>query len=125
MSGMVKMQFAEVPEFSALPKSTFEKIEFGGAEVYRYTFDPGWSWVEHAGSFAGADSCPVPHILFTVSGRLAVKMDDGSTDEVGEGECIVIPPGHDAWTVGDEAYVCIDLGPQIYERLMGAEAGKV
>ena len=118
MSGMTKLAFAEVEELGALPMSTYERVDFGGVEVYRYVFEPGWSWVEHAGSFMGADSCPIPHILFTVSGRLAVKMDDGSTAEVGEGECIVIPPGHDAWTIGDEAYVGIDLGPQIYESMM-------
>jgi quercetin dioxygenase-like cupin family protein len=120
---MVKMQFAEDATLSALPKSTFDKVEFSGVEVYRFTFDPGWKWTEHAGPFAGVDSCPVPHIIFTISGRLAVKMDDGSTEEVGEGECIVIPPGHDAWTVGDQAFVGIDLGPQIYENLQNGASG--
>jgi quercetin dioxygenase-like cupin family protein len=114
---MMKSQFAAVEELGMLPKSSYEKVAFGGVEVFRFTFEPGWNWKDHAGAFVGADSCPVPHILFTVSGRLAVKMDDGSTEEVGEGECIVIPPGHDAWTIGDVPYVAIDLGPQIYEHI--------
>ena len=119
MTMMKKKTFTEIEQLSSLPRSTFEKIEFAGVEVYRYTFEPGWNWVEHAGSFDGTDSCQVPHILFTVSGRLAVKMDDGSTEEVGEGECIIIPPGHDAWTVGDVPYVGIDLGSQIYASVIG------
>ncbi len=124
MSTMVKKQFVPIEEFGALPKSTYERVELGGAEVYRLTFEPGWQWAEHAGAFMGADMCPVPHVLLTVSGRLAVKMDDGSTAEVGEGECIVIPPGHDAWTVGDDPYVCIDLGAQIYEHLANGSGGQ-
>ena len=51
-------------------------------------------------------------------------MDDGSTDEVGESECIAIPPGHDAWIVGDETYVGIDLGLHIYENLMNANSAQ-
>ena len=28
-------------------------------------------------------------------------MDDGSEDEFGPGEVSLLPPGHDAWVVGD------------------------
>lgn len=30
-------------------------------------------------------------------------MDDGTEGECGPGDAVHIPPGHDAWTVGDEA----------------------
>jgi hypothetical protein len=36
-------------------------------------------------------------------------MDDGSEGEVGPGDAFVIPPGHDAWTVGDETFVSVDF----------------
>jgi hypothetical protein len=42
-----------------------------------------------------------------VSGRLRVRMDDGSEDEFGPGEVSLLPPGHDAWMVGIEAVVVI------------------
>ncbi len=124
MSGMVKMQFAEIDELKEYPKGSATVVEIGGAEVYRLTFEPGWRYIEHAAPIEGTDSCPAPHILCTVSGRLGVKMVDGSTAEVGEDECIVIPPGHDAWTVGDAPYICFDLGPQIYEHLIDGASGK-
>ena len=38
-----------------------------------------------------------------------IRMDDGEELEVGPGEVIQIPPGHDAWIVGDEAYVGLDF----------------
>ena len=36
-------------------------------------------------------------------------MDDGSEEEFGPGDAVVIPPGHDAWIVGDEPCVILDL----------------
>ena len=32
-------------------------------------------------------------------------MDDGSEDEFGPGEASLLPPGHDAWVVGNEPVV--------------------
>jgi hypothetical protein len=37
-------------------------------------------------------------------------MDDGSEGQVGPGDVVQIDPGHDAWTVGDEACVMVDFG---------------
>ena len=41
---------------------------------------------------------------------MKVVMDDGSEGELGPGHVCAIPPGHDAWTVGDEACVMVDFG---------------
>jgi hypothetical protein len=38
-----------------------------------------------------------------------VQMDDGTTEEYGPGDVGVIPPGHDAWVVGDDPVVGIDF----------------
>jgi quercetin dioxygenase-like cupin family protein len=39
---------------------------------------------------------------------MAVKMADGTEEESGPGDIVVIPPGHDAWVVGNESVVAID-----------------
>ena len=36
-------------------------------------------------------------------------MDDGTEHEFGPGDAGTIPPGHDAWIVGDEACVWLDF----------------
>jgi hypothetical protein len=36
-------------------------------------------------------------------------MDDGREEEFGPGERSLIPPGHDAWIVGDEPFVAINF----------------
>ncbi len=46
-----------------------------------------------------------------LSGRVAVRMDDGTGLEFGPGDAHVVSPGHDAWMVADESCVIIDIGP--------------
>jgi hypothetical protein len=36
-------------------------------------------------------------------------MDDGTEDEFGPGELALISPGHDAWVVGNEPVVSLDV----------------
>jgi mannose-6-phosphate isomerase-like protein (cupin superfamily) len=49
-------------------------------------------------------------MAYVVSGRMKIVMDDGTEAEVGPGDAALIPPGHDAWTLGDEACVMVDFG---------------
>ncbi|MEE9133456.1 MAG: cupin domain-containing protein [Gemmatimonadota bacterium] len=63
----------------------------------------------HVGPFTGAASCEVEHVGMVVSGRVAVKMDDGETYELGPGDIFHVAPGHDSWVVGEEPYVSIHL----------------
>jgi len=46
---------------------------------------------------------------YAISGRLHARMDTGEDLECGPGDAVQIPPGHDAWVVGDEPYVGVDF----------------
>ena len=81
-----------------------------GKPVIYGTFEPGWRWSEDVKPIAGTDTCQAPHLLFCVSGRMGVRMDDGSEGEIGPGDLASIEPGHDAWVVGDEPCVAVDFG---------------
>ena len=48
-----------------------------------------------------------------ISGRLRIVQDDGSQMDLEPGDFASIPPGHDAWVVGDEPFVCIDFSPDM------------
>ena len=52
--------------------------------------------------------CEVPHFQYHVSGKLAIRMDDGTEFIAGPGDVTSLPKGHDAWVVGDEAVVVVD-----------------
>ncbi|HEX8086976.1 MAG TPA: cupin domain-containing protein [Solirubrobacteraceae bacterium] len=91
-------------------KGKAEIVNVGGRPVGRGTFEPGWRWSENVKPIAGTDSCQVSHLGYCVSGRMKVVMDDGSEGELGPGEVVAIPPGHDAEVIGDEPCVLIDFG---------------
>jgi hypothetical protein len=120
MAAMEKKSFNSPEETRNADKAKVDILNLGGRQVMRATFEPGWKWSECIRPVAGTDSCQVSHLVYTVSGRMVVKMDDGSETEVAAGDVISIPPGHDAWIVGDEPYVGIDFqGGADYARPQG------
>ncbi len=89
----------------------------GGAQVGRITLQPGWRWSADVKTVAGTELCEAPHQQYQVSGRVHVRMADGTEIEAGPGDVTSLPPGHDAWVVGDEAVVAIDWhGASVWAR---------
>jgi hypothetical protein len=89
----------------------------GGAQVGRLTIQPGFRWTEHVRPVAGTELCMAPHQQYHVRGRIHILMADGSEVEAGPGEILSLPPGHDAWVVGDEPAVTIDWqGASVWGR---------
>lgn len=113
---MQKKSFNTPDETMAPPKAKVEIVKVGGGTIMRATFEPGWKWAESIKPMAGTDSCQNHHVLVGLSGRLKVVMDDGSELEAGPNEVVDVPAGHDAWVVGDEAYVAIDAGGANYSQ---------
>jgi len=77
--------------------------ELDGVAVTEVTFAPGARWSQDLKSYAGTELCELPHVAVVVDGRLAVQMADGSREEFSAGDVMLLPPGHDAWSVGDRA----------------------
>ena len=102
--------FGDATEVREMPHGRAEVIDIGGGQVMRMTLQPGWRWSEHVKPIAGTDMCEAPHFQYSVSGTVHVVMADGSEFDVGPGEVSYLPPGHDAWVVGDEPVVAIDWG---------------
>jgi quercetin dioxygenase-like cupin family protein len=92
------------------------KLELATVEdqtLARVTLHPGWKWSESIKPMVHTESCLVHHIQYVISGRLKVVMDEGGEIELTPGDFVVIPPGHDAWVVGDEPFVCVDFSPDM------------
>jgi hypothetical protein len=100
--------FAEPDEVREFPNGRLELLEIGNGQVGRIIAEPGWRWSNDVKPIAGTDSCEAPHFQYHVSGRLAVRMDDGTELIAGPGDITSLPSGHDAWVVGDEPVVVID-----------------
>lgn len=94
------------------PHGHIEVVTVGGATVSRTTFGPGWRWSESVKPIAGTDSCEFHHKGYLLAGRMHVRMDDGAEAELAAGDAVDLPPGHDAWVIGDETCVLIDFGDQ-------------
>jgi quercetin dioxygenase-like cupin family protein len=103
------IDFDDPAETRTFDKGRFELYRVGPSVIGRATYEPGWRWSEHVGPGLGQSSCPVEHVGLVLSGRAAVKMDDGREVVMEPGQFFYVPPGHDSWVVGDEPYVSLHI----------------
>ena len=75
--------FETPDETRTFENGKLDVISIGGSEIGRLTLYPGWRWSEHVKPLAGTELCEVPHFQYHVSGRLGVRMADGSELEAG------------------------------------------
>ena len=97
-----KKNFQKPDATQTPPLSTVDTIKIGDMTVLKQIYQPGWQWSKNMKSIAGTDSCQVHHFGVLVSGRLGVRGDDGQEVELGPGDVVDIPPGHDGWVIGKE-----------------------
>ena len=90
-------------------KGKVEITKVGETRIGRVHLEPGWSWEEHLKPIVKTESCQVPHRQYVISGRVRVKMDDGAEVEFGPGDVGYVPPGHNAWIVGNEPYLAVEF----------------
>jgi len=103
------------------PHGSADLLRIGGGVVGRFVFQPGWRCSNDVKPIAKTRSCQVPHFQYQVSGRLAIKMDDGTEFIAEAGDVSALSFGHDAWVVGEEPVVVIDWwGASRYAKQMEA-----
>jgi hypothetical protein len=105
---MQKARLADVPQdvHGLISKRT---AELDGVSVTAVTFGVGARWSNDLKDYAGTALCQLPHVALVTAGTLAVEMADGAKDEFSAGDVMLLPPGHDAWTVGDQACTFIEF----------------
>ena len=94
---------------SFVDKGRVELLQIGGEVIGRAFFEPGWRWSRHIKPLANTESCQFEHMAYVLQGRMHIVMDDGREIDAKPGDVVAIPPGHDAWTVGDETCIMIDF----------------
>ena len=100
--------FEKPDEIREFPNGKARILSIGGGSVGRLEFQPGWRWSKDVKPIAKTSSCEAPHFQYHVSGKLGIKMDDGTELVAGPGDVTALPSGHDAWVIGEEPVVVID-----------------
>ena len=90
-------------------KSEIDVVDLGEYTLGRFTFDAGWRWSECIKPVAKTESCQNNHVGYCVSGSLEVHLDNGESVTINAGDSYTIPPGHDAWVVGNEKFVGLEF----------------
>jgi hypothetical protein len=99
---------------------TVDVVRAGEGRVKRSIYPPGFRWSRDMGPATGADRCRFAHVGFLARGTVAGEYADGCTFEFSAPAAVVIEPGHDAWVVGEEAAVLIEVD---FERETTARFG--
>ena len=100
--------FATPDEVRTLPKGQAAVVNLDEVTVGRSTWNPGWRWSTDLAPIMGTRSCQVHHLGLSVSGVLHVILDDGQGIDIPPDSVFEIPPGHDAWVVGDDPWVTVE-----------------
>ena len=90
-------------------KTRVEVVRVEGFTLGRFNFAPGWRWSECVKPVVKTDSCQASHVGYAVAGSIIVRLQDGTEQTIVAGDAYTIPPGHDAWVVGDETFVGIEV----------------
>lgn len=117
MPGFQKRNLDNPDELTTFERGEARIVQLGELSFGRTILEPGWHWAEHIGPRVGTPSCQFPHFMLVVSGRMRIVMDDGTIHDVGPGDVVDVPPGHDGWVTGDEPFVSHDIaGPRGWGR---------
>jgi uncharacterized cupin superfamily protein len=109
MPRMQKKNLDSPDETRSFDKGKLELVSISGVTFGRATLEPGWKWSTSVKPIVKTTSCEAPHTQYIISGQLKIAMDDGQEELLSPGDAAVIPPGHDAWVVGNKPVVLVDL----------------
>ena len=100
--------FATPDEVRAFPNGTAQVVSLDESVVGRAVYESGWRWSTAMPAIAGTATCQLHHLGYSISGVMHVVTDDGQTIDIPPNSVYEIPPGHDAWVVGDDPWVTIE-----------------
>ncbi len=117
MARLQRKPLANPDEVRTFNNGRIELYSLDDLDVGRTVFQPGWRWSNDVKPIAGTEFCQYHHVGIVLSGTLHVEMEDGLSLEIGPDSAYEIPPGHDAWVVGDDPWITIDFaGMRSYAR---------
>lgn len=88
-------------------------VDIGPLAIGRAVLEPGWRWSTDLKSAVGTELCEFHHLHVLVAGHMAFQMAHNEVYEFASGDVMDIPPGHDAWVIGDEPVVLLDISGNV------------
>jgi mannose-6-phosphate isomerase-like protein (cupin superfamily) len=101
-----------------------ELVSIAGGTVGRFVLRKGWKWSNDVKPIVKTEWCEAPHLQYVISGKYRIKMKDGTEFDIGKGDVASVPPGHDAWVVGDESIVGVEFIGARVATTRGTETAK-
>ena len=113
LTRMQKANFVDEDKYELITigRITKRMVTLDGASALLVRFPVGASVTEDAvkTGILDTDMCPMPHVAYILQGSLGVRQRSGSEEEFSAGDLMMLPPEHEAWTVGDEDCVFIEF----------------
>ena len=117
MPRLQRRRFVDSEEIRRFPNGELRVVTLDDIVFGEFVLQPGWRWSQDVRPIAGTAQCQHHHVGFVISGQLHAVMNDGATMDFVVGDAYEIPPGHDAWVVGDETYHGVEFsGARTFAR---------
>jgi len=107
-ANLLRLQFADTPQVVRGLISA-RTLDLPGCRLVQVTFAPGARWSTDAAPFAGTTVCERAHDAVILTGSLGILIGDGAVETVTVGDAINLPSGHDAWTIGEQPCVLLEV----------------
>lgn len=89
--------------------ASIDVIRAGTVRVRRVVYPPGFRWSKNMQPEVGTAHCMHAHLGFLARGHVQGEYADGCRFELVAPQAVLIAPGHDAWVLGDEPAVLIEV----------------
>ena len=84
-------------------------VPAGAGHIKRIIYPPGHRWTTAIKPLVGTEFCQHNHVGFLASGELTFEFPDGCVQAYVAPVTVAVEPGHDAYVVGDEPAVLIQI----------------
>jgi class 3 adenylate cyclase len=104
-----RKSFATPDQVRTFVSGRMDVVTLDELAIGRLVLRPGWRWSKDVAPISGTRSCLHRHVGYVIAGSLEVRMDDGTSLVIRANDAYEIPPGHDAWVVGEVPYDSVEF----------------
>ena len=126
MPKLQRRRVVESKEIRRFPNGEILIVTMGDFTFGEFRLRPGWRWSTDVKPIVGTQSCQHHHAGYVLEGQMHIEMADGNSMDILAGDAYEIPPGHDAWIVGEAMYRGIEFsGVRSYALGQGIEGSGI